>query len=253
MLLYAGDWLWEVRTAGAEMEAAHRWEEAARLYESALGQERSQDTRVRMWLLSSLAEVEFERKAYARSERWLTEAERVAERLPANAPERVRLLNAWGTLHLVRGNLTAAERDLSRAAALAEGEDRAAALHNLAAAEMHMGRLPDAAAHETEALEIWRERLGERHSYVMKAWVGLSSAQALQGNWVGAERSLRQALASGESEEALANYAVVLEQLKRGKEARAIRSRLKQSGFVAPAVVDMKSLERNRAHSVRTR
>jgi tetratricopeptide (TPR) repeat protein len=250
------DWLGEVRARGAELEAAHRWGEAGKLYQATLGDSRLTDTGSRFWLLTSLAELEFERQDYAQAKRWLYQAEQTIDGLPAEAPERVRLFNAWGTLHLVQGNLTAAERELSRSARLGEStapaEDRAAALHNLAAVEMHLSRFPEAEVHETQALEIWRGRLGERHYYVMKAWIGLSSVQGLRGDWPAAAQSLQHALAIGESEEALANYAVVLDKLKRSKEAKAIRLRLQRPPSSPPFLVDVKSLVRH-SPAVRSR
>jgi tetratricopeptide (TPR) repeat protein len=124
----------------------------------------------------------------------------------------------------VEGNLTAAERDLSRAVAISDSIatslDLAAALHNLAAVEMHTRRLREATVHETKALAIWRQQLGDRHYYVMKAWISLSSLQGLSNAWRAAESSLRKALDIAETPEALANYAVVLEKLKRGKEGQ---------------------------------
>jgi tetratricopeptide (TPR) repeat protein len=218
--------------------------EAGKLYQSSLGDSRLDALSDRFWLLTSLAEVEFERQEYVRSERWLRQAEQAIDGLAANAPERVRLLNAWGALHLVRGNFRAAERQLSRSVQFGDAvpEDRAAALHDLAAVEMHLRRLPEAVAHETQALGIWRARLGDRHYYVMKAWISLSSAQGLLGDWTAAEESLRQALAIGASDEALGNYVVVLDTLKRGKEAKSIRQRLGGSRSPLPGVVDVKSL-----------
>src|SRR5882724_10857600 len=84
------DWLDEVRERGAKLETAHRWEEAGKLYQSMLGDARAADVHNRVWLLTSLAEVEFERQQYARAERWLQQAGQTLDRLPANAPERVR-------------------------------------------------------------------------------------------------------------------------------------------------------------------
>ena len=159
----------------------------------------------------------------------MRQADEVVPGLAQDAPERVRLLNAWGTLHLVQGNLTAAERDLSRAVAISDAAappDLAAALHNLAAVEMQTGRLGPATVHQTKALEIWRRQFGDRHHYVMKAWISLSSLQGLCGDWRAAAGSLENALAIAETPEALANYAIVLEKLKRGSEAREIRRRL---------------------------
>ena len=245
----ASDPLAEIRARGAELESAHRWGEAAGLYSSMLGQAGSRDDR--FWLLTSLAEVEFERQEYTESERWLQRAAETIQGLPAGAPERVRLLNAWGTMHLVQGNLTAAQRELSRAVELGElvapPEDRAAALHNLAAVEMHRNLLAEAAAHEAQALAIWRERFGERHYYVMKAWISLSSLEGLRGDWRAAAQSLDRALAISESDEALSNYAIVLDKLKRHKEARGIRQRLHQPAFTRVPVVDVNAFSRRDA------
>jgi tetratricopeptide (TPR) repeat protein len=123
-------------------------------------------------------------------------------------------------------------------------EDRAAALHNLAAVEMHRARLAEAAAHEAQALALWRERLGDRNWYVMKAWISLSSLEGLRGDWLAARLSLERALAIGESDEALSNYAIVLDKLKRHKEARAIRQRVHKTAVGLFPVVDVNAFSR---------
>jgi len=244
----------DVRQLGADLEATHRWEDAAKLYEASL---KGCDTADRFWLLTSLAEVTFEQQDYAAAERWLVRAEQAVSDLPREAPDRVRLLNAWGTLHLVRGNLTAAIRELGRAVELGKSiatpEDQAAALHNLAAAEMHAGEFRQAIDHDKQALQIWRQRLGESHPYVNKAWISLSSAQGLGGDWAAAAESLQHALATTQSEEALANYAVVLDKLRRHREAEAIRSRLSRSALPPLESVDVKSLVQRKAPAIQTR
>lgn len=253
--LHAADWLQDAKEKGAAMEREHRWSEAAGIYQSALDRLGGDGApRDRFWLLTSLAEISFERQEYATVGGWLRKAEAALYGLDEDTPERVRLLNAWGTLHLVEGNLTAAERDLSRAAGLAESmatpPDLAAALHNLAAVEMHTGRLREAAAHERKALTIWKQHLGDRHPYVMKALIGLSSVQGLCQDWSAAEASLQAALRIEETPEALANYAVVLEKLKRGKEAREIRRRVHLGALSPSLLVDVKA---QRSDQVRTR
>ena len=100
-----------------------------------------------------------------------------------------------------------------------------------------------------QALEIWRRRLGDRHDYVQKAWISLSTLQGVGGNWREAAESLRRALAIRESDEALANYAVVLEKLKRRKESKAVRARLRGTVPPAPLVLDTRSV----SQSIRTR
>jgi len=250
----ASDPLSQTSVRGAELESAHRWQEAADLYRSALEQANRRDSR--FWLLTSLAEVEFDRRSYAQSERWLNQAAKTIEGLPVTAPEHARLLNALGTLHLVQGNLIAAELELSHAVELGKStappEDRAAALHNLAAVEMHRNRLAEAAAHETQALAIWRERFGERYGYVMKAWISLSSVEGLRGNWQAAAQSLERALSISPSDEALWNYAIVLDKLNR-HEAKAIRQR-RHTPVVTPLpLVDVNALSRRDALAVTSR
>src|SRR5712672_1620831 len=105
-----------------------------------------------------------------------------------------------------------------------------------------IGHVEDAAAHETRALALWRKEFGDRHYYVMKAWISLSSLQASCGKWRDAERSVRNALSIAETPEALANYAVILDKLKRGSEAREIRHRLHAERPPASSLVDVKEM-----------
>lgn len=202
--------------------------EAASVYEAALRELPAEGPAgQRFWLAMSLAEVSFEAREYDAARRWLGRA------VPVDDRDRGRVLNARGTLHLVEGNLSAASRDLAGAIELSADVDAvAAALHNLAAVEMHTGRLREAMSHERRAIELWR---GQR--YVLKAWIGLSSAQGLSGDWRGAASSLEEALRIERTPEVLANYAVVLKKLGRGKEARGLAT-----GFAAlPPVVDVRS------------
>jgi len=244
----AGGPLQEIRERGAAFEAQRQWSEAARLYRSELAKLGSAGrSEERLWLIASLVEVSFERQDYSEARRWLREEGEALAGRAADSPERVRLLSASGTLHLVEGNLIAAERDLRQAVAISESVampvDLAAALHNLAAVEMRTVHLEEAMAHETRALGLWRRQLGDRHYYVMKAWISLSSLQGLRGDWPDAEQSLKNALAIAETPEALANYAVVLEKLKRRAEAKAIRRRLGRNTTPPSSnVVDIRAL-----------
>jgi tetratricopeptide (TPR) repeat protein len=248
--LIAGDWLQDVKQRGAIAESRRQWAEAATLYASAL--ERLDDAGPladRFWLLTSLAEISFERQDYSAARQWLAKADNVVGSFDENSPERVRLLNAWGTVHLVEGNLTAAQHNLSRAAAISESvatpADLAAVLHNLAAVEMHIGLLQDAASRERRALTLWRQHFGDRHPYVIKAWISLSSLQGLSGDWQGAAASLEEVLRIDESQEALANYATVLEKLKRGREAKQVRRRIHMSMPGPPPLADVRENRRN--------
>jgi tetratricopeptide (TPR) repeat protein len=162
--------------------------------------------------------------------RWLKDASRLLQDQPKDSPAWIQFLNATAALHLVEGRLSLAEKDLltvvSTAGQISDQRALAAALHNLASVEMQTGRLNVALEHQLKALAIERDLFGERHESVMRAWISLSTIQGLRGEWRMAEQSLLQALAIAETSEALANYAVVLDHLKRRKEAKAIRSRV---------------------------
>lgn len=222
-----------VREQGARLESERKWKDASLLYEAALST--AEDSEGRFWLLTSLVEMAINRGDYRQARQWLRKAEDSQQGRP-----HVQLLNARATLHLVEGNLSAAKRDLSRAASISEKAD-AGTLHNLASVEMQTGRLKLAAEHQHKALTIWRQQFGDRHEYVMRAWISLSSIQGLQRDWQGAEESLRHALAIAETDEALSNYAVVLDHLKRGREAKQIRARI-PAVAVPNALIDVKSV-----------
>jgi tetratricopeptide (TPR) repeat protein len=254
-LILAAAWLFGVQQQGATFERAGQWDQAAAVYRSALdGPGKDGPPPDRFWLQTSLAEVSFESRDYRKARGWLREAEETVRGLPADAPERVRLLNAWGTLYLVEGNAGAAQRNLAAAISRATAPaDRAAALHNLAAAEMQTGNLRDAASHEREAIELAQREFGDRHRFVMKAWIGLSSIQGLQEDWRAAEQSISRAIWIAETPEALANYAIVLEKLHRGKEAKDLRRRFRLDFPTAAPLVDVKSLTAEKPIAVRSR
>jgi tetratricopeptide (TPR) repeat protein len=215
LLLASAACAWEdVASIGAALEKERKWDEAARVYRAALT---NCDGRC-SWLLTSLGEMAFNRGEYREARLWFQRAQE------AGAAGSVQLLSARGALYLVEGRLKEAERDLT--AAIATDSSLAPALHNLASVEMQTGGLAEAEVHQSRALALWRDALGERHEYVRRAWISLSSIQGLRRDWKGAEHSLRNALAIAQTPDALANYAVVLDHLKRGKEARAIRRRL---------------------------
>jgi uncharacterized protein HemY len=69
----------------------------------------------------------------------------------------------------------------------------------------------------------------------------------LRGDWRAAAQSLERALAISDSDEALSNYAIVLDKLKRHKEARGIRQKLQQLEFTSLPVVDVNGFSRRDA------
>jgi tetratricopeptide (TPR) repeat protein len=231
---------------GNVLEEERLWREAGALYEQTLqgcGPLAPPDDRI--WLLTSLSEMSFNQGLHDDARRWLRYASQAIQDYPKDSPVWIQFLNATAALHLVEGRLSLAEKDLLTVVSTARqiGDQRAfaAALHNLASVEMQTGRLDVAYEHQLKALAIDRDVFGERHESVMRAWISLSTIQGLRGEWRAAEQSLLQALAIAETPEALANYAVVLDHLKRSKEARAIRSRIPLT-TASNKVVDINAL-----------
>jgi len=240
-------WLEEAKKQAAALEAARQWDQAANVYQASLTRlGDSGSCQDRFWLLTSLAEVSFDLQHYDRARGWLQQAERSVCDPARNSPESGRLLNAWGALHLVEGNLTAAERELSQAVEASPADelpnDLAVALHNLAAVEMHRRHLAEAAAHEEKALAMFRQQFGDRHYYVMKAQISLSSLQGFSGDWRAAAATLEAALAVEQTPEALANYAIVLDKLNRHRQARKIRRRSALAKLPMSALADVHEL-----------
>lgn len=232
---HAADLLQITQTQAAAFERNRQWAEAAAVYRAALEQGGPALSATNQFVLRlALSEMAFNQRDYAESRRWLRQAEPFVP-----TPEaRVSFFNARAALHIVEGNLSAARRDLDAAAAIAPS---AATLHHLASIEAQTGALLSAQAHEQEALSLWRSEFGPNHEYVRRAWVSLSAIQVLRKDWESAAQSLGNALAIAEAPDALTNYAVVLDHLHRGKEARAIRSRLPRP-LRPNALVDVQSL-----------
>lgn len=237
----AEDRFLEIRQRGAAFEADGRRAEAESLYRETLALPDVPE-RERFWLRMSLADIALDRAEYGAAAQWLKLADTAAVRVCE--PGWLQLRNAWANFHLVQGKLTAAGRELRiTLEQCPHSTDHAPILHTLAGIETQAGMLHAAERHQHAALGQWRRTLGDRHPYVTKAWISLSSIQGMRGDWHGAKRSLDAALRIQETPEALSNYAVVLEHLHRRKEAEAIRRRI---GTVAVpnALIDFRALGR---------
>lgn len=235
-----------VRSEGNVLEDRRDWDAASAVYQDALRRCGSEiGGHGRVWLLTTLGQLSFQQGNYSDARRWLRQASAALATMPAASRVQLQLQNASAALHLVEGKLALAESELLAAAStaerLADRQALASALHNLASVEMQTGRLAAAEEHQRRALGVWRAELGDRNETVMRAWISLSSVQGLRGEWRAAEQSLLAAVAIAETPEALANYAVVLDQLKRGKEAKAIRRRLPPATPL-PAAIDIRAL-----------
>jgi len=152
---------------------------------------------------------------------------------------RAELLNAWSALHLKLGQVSTAEGELREAlsnlAGMPDGGDlRATVLHNLAAVEMRTARYAEAMADESAAMRGFATSLPACHPTVIRGWASLASLQYMIGRPDEAKASLDRAIASAEityglshplMADLLRSDAVVLDKLKRHREARRARDR----------------------------
>jgi len=123
----------------------------------------------------------FERQEYGRARAWLRKAEDVVGDLARTALSR-HACSCLGYLYLVEGNLTAAFQNCPAMEIFPIGRiesDLAATLHQFSRRGNAYRALEDAAAHETRALALWRKEFGDRHYYVMKAWISLYRSRRL--------------------------------------------------------------------------
>jgi tetratricopeptide (TPR) repeat protein len=110
------------------------------------------------------------------------------------------------------------------------GDLRAAILHNRAAVEMKTGDYGMALSDSRAALEIWQDELAPNDLNLMRARASLASLEFLAGDRSEAQRLLEQAIGSARQTLApnhptladlLASDAIVLDALKRKREAKA--------------------------------
>lgn len=165
---------------------------------------------------------------------------------------------ATGTLHLLEGNLSAAAKAFERALAMlpqdSRDEQHASLLENLASVRIKQGRLEKARDQLLASLALL-ERGSRTEVQRVRTLGSLSTVEYLRHDFMAAEKagaralSLAEARFGGESPivaDLLANYAMVLERLRRGKEAKSYRARansLRSSvDATVPAVVDMSEL-----------
>jgi tetratricopeptide (TPR) repeat protein len=188
----------------------------------------------------TLASASLEAGEVRQAESVLRDAQQAA---PDNGISRAELLNASSALHLRLGQLPAAEAELQEAQRILRElpdagkrwEDLSpSVLHNLAAIEMRTGRYAAALDDEQDALRCWQKKLSSDHPMLIRAWASLSSIQYMLGHAAEAHASMQPTIASAEKAygtahpliaDLLESDAIVLEKLKRKKEARQARER----------------------------
>jgi len=197
----------------------------------------------------SLATAYFDAGEYRLAEDVLKHAEKPTSGTVAHAE----LLNAWGGLHLVQSRLTEAERELSEALRIIRQQPERqdllpVVLNNLSGVETRMGRYAEGLNHGLEAVRLWQETLSPNHPDLIKGRGSLATIQYLKGRFQEAHELMKTAIGSAEITygaedrtvaDMLISDALVLDKLKRKKEAKAARQRAQQirAGY-APATPD---------------
>jgi tetratricopeptide (TPR) repeat protein len=240
----AGNRAWE---KGSPEEAAADFAHAL----DARAREGASDTDL-LPLRVTLATAYMEAGEYREMEAVLQEAQKTAWQL-TDAP-RAELLNAWSSLHLKLGQLSAAEAELREARRSVmkianPGDVLPTVLHNLAAVEMRTGAFTEALGNEGEALRLFEKSLPPDHPTVIRGWASMASLQYMAGQPQDARKSIECAIASAERTygpahpmlaDLLESEAIIFDKLKLRKESKLARKRARKiRGAPAPAAQDM--------------
>jgi tetratricopeptide (TPR) repeat protein len=194
-----------------------------------------------LYLRVTLATAYMEAGAYRDMEAVLQETQKTANQL-TDGVSRAELLNAWSSLHLKLGKLSAAEAELREARRIVlqlpePGDLLPTVLHNLAGIEMRTGRYADALCDELAAIRRLEKTLAPDHPTLIRGWASLASLQYMLGKPQEAKVSMERALASAEKTygpghalvaDLLESDAVVLDKLKLNRQAKRARDRVRK-------------------------
>ena len=200
----------------------------------------------------TLATAYMEAGEYREMEAVLQVAQKTAWQL-TDGP-RAELLNAWSSLHLKLGQLSAAQAELQEARRSVmkianPGGILPTVLHNLAAVEMRTGAFTEALGNEGEALRLFEKSLPPDHPTIIRGWASMASLQYMAGQPQDARKSIECAIASAERTygpahtmlaDLLESEAIIFDKLKLRKEAKLARKRARKiRGSSAAAAQDM--------------
>jgi len=152
---------------------------------------------------------------------------------------RAELLNARGSLDLMQDRISEAATELGEARELVRNMPdatvlAASILHNLSGAELREGLYNQALSHAEEALKLLEKSVSSDHPNVIRARASLGTLEYLMGEPRRARASMEAAIASAERAYGVAHplvadlldsNVVILERLKRKKEAKAALER----------------------------
>jgi tetratricopeptide (TPR) repeat protein len=188
----------------------------------------------------NLASLYLEQGAHRSASHLIRAAEHEAREVPFDSPELAGLHNAAGTLHLIDGKLSAALHRYEKALAILDprtvgnGNELASVLLNIASIQMRQGRYGEARRNLDRIVALLEVITPTPTSMLIRALATRSTLEYLAKDWAAAERAGAQALATAEANygsdspivgDLLLNYSLILDRLRRGKEARSHRAR----------------------------
>jgi tetratricopeptide (TPR) repeat protein len=190
-------------------------------------------------LQMNLVSLYLEEGDFGRARQLMRAAEQKAGEVPFDSPELAGLYNAAGTLHLIDGKLSAAQQQLEKALAILDrpgfgrGNELASVLLNLASVQMRQGRYREARSNLDRTV-LLLQGVDKPTSQLIRALITRSTLEYMAKDWVAAETAAARALAMAEIYygpgspavgDVLQNYSLILDRLRRGKEARSYRAR----------------------------
>jgi tetratricopeptide (TPR) repeat protein len=247
-----------------QLQEKGRFREAREAYQRAIEATENSPvlpaTRLRLQL--NLASLYLEERAYTDADQLIRAAESQAQGISRDNPELARLFNVAGTLRLIEGKLSSAEQKYREALAILDQarpehtNELASALLNIASVQMRQGNYLEARGSFDRGIALLEASAETPKSQLIRALASRSTLEYLAKNWKDAERAAARALAMAETQygsespvvgEVLQNYALILDRLRRGKEARSYRRRARslmsngQSAF--RPLIDITELE----------
>jgi tetratricopeptide (TPR) repeat protein len=209
-----------------------------RAIEAAGGAAVTPATRLRLQL--NLASLYLEEREYGSAEQLIRAAERHAREVPPDSPELAGLYNAAGTLRLIGGKLSPAQQMFEKALAILDrpgvglGNELASVLLNTASVQIRQGRYAEARRNLERAAGLLQDAPGASKSQLIRVLATRSTLEYLAKDRAAAESAAARAVSLAEAHygpdnllvaELMQNYALILNRLSRGKEARSYRAR----------------------------
>lgn len=255
-------------------QEAGRYRDAGEAYRKAIAAAESTAAApaVRLRVHLNLVSLLLEEGSHRSAAQWLRAAEAWTHELPSNGPDLAAFHNAVATLRLMEGKLSEALHAYEKVLRIVDrptvqyDDVLACALQNIASVQMRQGHFDPARRNLERAIAMLESVSGTHQSHMIRAFASLSTLEYLAKDYAAAEKAAARALTMAENHygadspiagDILENYALILDRLRRGKEAKLFRSRARtiQPGAVSGfrPLIDLTELKRSKGAAVRTK